>query len=163
MHLLLPSKVKYATLWSSELNFLAGVLHCFSISGKVGHVRIKLNQRGLNMKVLILEDDPMRIRKFKSFYPGCVVVSHANECIQQLKSDSWDLISLDHDLNWQMFVDPSDADCGMEVVRFMASDKVPVKSVILHSANKEAVKLMHDGLASAGYNVAIEPFNPSNV
>lgn len=51
------------------------------------------------MRRLILEDNEGRIEKFRRLYPDATIVTTAQEAIGWLTSDTWDWISLDHDLN----------------------------------------------------------------
>jgi hypothetical protein len=57
----------------------------------------------------------------------------------------WDIVSLDHDLNFEEFVDSNRKDCGMEVVRWIErnafllyENKIIPKQIIVHTSNKIA-------------------------
>jgi hypothetical protein len=49
-----------------------------------------------------------------------------------------DVISLDHDLCGERYVDQSRKDCGMEVVRFLEQNPIPQGKIICHSYNTKA-------------------------
>lgn len=52
------------------------------------------------MKVLILGDDPERIKKFRSklLEHSIEVIDDTKVCIQPLQKGGWDVLCLDHDL-----------------------------------------------------------------
>jgi len=109
------------------------------------------------MRVLILEDSPERTVKFKQLLIGHVweIVATAQEAIQRLAQESWDLLSLDHDLGGEEMV-ASGPGTGWEVAKWLSEhpDRVPTR-IILHSFNAPGRKNMADTLA--GYNVEEAP------
>lgn len=79
--------------------------------------------------ILFLDDDKGRHSWFKSAIGfNADFVFTADECIAALRSKKYDIISLDHDLTGEIYVDQSRKDCGMEVVRFLEENPISVKS-----------------------------------
>ena len=110
--------------------------------------------------VLFLDDNPVRISRFRSAVPYATIVETAKECIDQIKNEQWDWIFLDHDLGGEEFVDSSRADTGMEVVRYLVDNKQERQSpqIVVHSLNTEAREQMCLDLVLAGYEAIPIPF-----
>lgn len=108
--------------------------------------------------MLILEDNAGRNAYFRQTYPDAAMTESAEETIRLLGERQFSIISLDHDLNGETFVDSARADCGMEVVRWLVANPVEVERIIIHTANPMASDLMCKALKDAGYNVEQSPF-----
>ena len=111
-------------------------------------------------KILFLDDDIRRMRVFRRCHPRAVWVQTARECIKRIFLP-WDIISLDHDLGGQTYVDPQRKDCGMEVVRYILMNRpacLAKTRFIVHSQNQFAATMMAEALSSAGYSCEWEPF-----
>ncbi len=112
-------------------------------------------------KILFLDDDARRLKTFKRYYPNAVWVQTARECIKRIYQP-WDIISLDHDLGGETYVDSQRNDCGMEVVRYILRNRpssLAKTRFIIHSRNQCAAVLMAEALSSAGYHCEWEPFS----
>ncbi len=110
-------------------------------------------------KALILDDDPERVEYLRRVYPTAVWVKTSQECIKNLQYD-WDIISLDHDLGGEVYVDPTRPDCGMEVVRWMAANRpehLKNTQFVVHSLNADAAKKMIETLRASGYRCTYRP------
>ena len=102
-------------------------------------------------KILVLDDSPLRLNVFRQHFESqeiiVITVSTAQEAINALTSQEFDLICLDHDLGGKppMYYgencDPSHANTGSEVARWMAQHPKPYK-VILHSRNPIGINSM---------------------
>ena len=103
------------------------------------------------MKVLILEDDYLRHKVFKENLIGHVytICTTTKSLIQNLETDIWDYLFLDHDLNGQVYV-PSGKDTGYEVAEWIVDhpERRP-KRIIIHSFNEEGVENMSKLLQTA--------------
>jgi len=116
------------------------------------------------MTIYILEDDPQRMIKLRRHFIGDTIVHSdtAAEFIDALKEYDdpapLDAIFLDHDLGGMQFVDSSDTNTGMEVVRWMVENKVNVGIIYVHTLNDLAGEIMVDKLQNAGYNTVRLPF-----
>lgn len=108
--------------------------------------------------MLILEDNGARIEYFKRVYPAAAIVKTAKDAIYNLNLVQHSVVSLDHDLNGEAFVDSDCHDCGMEVVRWIVANRPPIERILLHTANRKASKAMKDALVGAGYKVYRVPF-----
>jgi len=111
------------------------------------------------MRILFLDDDGGRRRRFLAEHPSAVTVATARECIQQLENGPWTTVHLDHDLGGEIFVDSSREDCGMEVVRWMEKHKPAVGEVVVHTLNRRAGAEMVRLLGLAGYDARLEPWD----
>ena len=86
------------------------------------------------MKILILEDNVERSNKFKNNLIGhdVIHVINANECIDLLKNNVYNVIFLDNDLWDKEGYDPNN--CGLNVVQYIKDNDIKSK-VIVHSLN----------------------------
>jgi CheY-like chemotaxis protein len=105
------------------------------------------------MRVLVLDDDPARLKAFVQSLIGhtVVTVSFVKDCIENLQNESWDLLFLDHDLSGQAYV-PSGPGTGYEVAEWLRDnpDKKP-KKIILHTFNQLGAVKMREVLPEAQY------------
>ena len=111
-------------------------------------------------KTLFLDDDPDRAERFSRIYPHASWVATSSDCIEML-SQKWDIVSLDHDLGGETYVDSEREDCGMEVVRWLSENKpehLQNTHFIVHSMNADAALDMLNALKTAGYNCTYRPF-----
>jgi len=126
-------------------------------------------------KLLFLDDRSKRLHaaiwKYGDNY-AVTLVATAKECIKMLSNEGpWDVVSLDHDLCFEEFVDPNRDDCGMEVVRWLERradymEKIYVANwpevegpqFIIHTSNKAAADEMYKRLKKSKYGVVIERF-----
>lgn len=114
----------------------------------------------LPIRVLFLDDDPGRAEVFLERCPQAVWVETVADCIEKL-AGPWDEVHLDHDLGGEVFVDSARPDCGMEVVRWLASEPRPhLRSArfVVHTHNPEASCRMLWTLRIRGYRAEVRPF-----
>jgi len=112
------------------------------------------------MKILILEDEPIRITWFlrrlcNHDVKVCVDSEDAIEC---LKINKYDLIFLDHDLGGQAFV-PSGPGTGYEVAQFIATNENKNAKIVVHSHNYPGARNMCSVLPDAQHL----PFGSFNI
>jgi CheY-like chemotaxis protein len=112
--------------------------------------------------VLFLDDSENRIEQaikiFTRIEYDITVVRTAEETIKELFGKSWDVVSLDHDLGGQVYVNSNREDCGMEVVRWIKNNHPDVKKFIIHSWNIPAAREMMFTLRDCGYQANCYPF-----
>ncbi len=108
--------------------------------------------------VLFLDDDSERTKRLLAEVPSAKCVETAQDCIDELERQPWDLVLLDHDLGGEVYVDSGREDCGMEVVRWVAQNQPKVDQFIVHTHNPSAAAYMNDDLEKAGYSVIASPF-----
>ena len=118
------------------------------------------------MRILFLDDDEERHKRFRMETIGCDVVHVRTvaECIQAImENEPFDEFSLDHDLGGQVYVQEEQG-TGTEVARWIAEkmpeDKRPER-VIVHSFNFEGSKRMLGLLRGAGIHAYRLPFGLS--
>jgi CheY-like chemotaxis protein len=101
------------------------------------------------MKILIVEDDNERIKWFRSEFSWADlhIYEDAQPAIEKLEKDSeWDVIFLDHDLGWRVFVASSDSNTGYQVAKKIA--ELGIKApVIIHSQNIIGADNIKDALS----------------
>jgi len=91
------------------------------------------------MKILVLEDSQERIEKFKTLFPehdhDVWFTYEAQECIDLLDTQQWDILFLDHDLGGKVFC-PSDENSGYAVACWLShfTDRMPTL-IVVHSMN----------------------------
>lgn len=90
------------------------------------------------MRIFILEDNPVRMRKFRNELIGHTI-DHA-ETVYDGKSfvslKKYDLILLDHDLGGRQMVDSSEENTGYQLAIFIAEEKLNRDtSCITHTCN----------------------------
>jgi len=116
------------------------------------------------MRILFLDDDPLRAAAYLARPPACLdgnvvdVATTAAEAISLLKANRYDRLDLDHDLDTRIFVDIRHANTGMAVARWIVRHYTDVNEVIIHSWNELAARKMMDLLAAYGYRVVYAPF-----
>lgn len=113
-------------------------------------------------KVLFLDDNPNRRRAFQSRYPHATIVENVEQCIDSLMSeDQWHTVSLDHDLEGEIFVNSDRDDCGMEIVRYLEQldHKREIGRIIVHSHNIDAANEMALRLKACGYQAECKLFD----
>ncbi len=120
------------------------------------------------MKILFLDDDPVRHARFQKAHVGADVtyVWNSDDAIKELKEntkETFDFVSLDHDLAAQknMELPPAGEGSGYDVALFIASmpmDKQP-KLAVIHSFNPEGARRMRIVLNKAGIHTMRIPFN----
>ena len=111
------------------------------------------------MRILFLDDDANRHKKFQSllgikYYPAYT----AEEAISFLKSSQFDLVSLDHDLGNEVYVDSfGETPTGYTVAKWIAENKPKIGAIVLHSLNPPGVANMKSILRN-DYYLFICPF-----
>lgn len=110
-------------------------------------------------RVLFLDDNNERGIAFLADHPGALWLKTAAGTIEALANgERWDLVSLDHDLGDQVFVDSNRPGCGMEVVRWIIANRPEIDRIVVHSWNYPAASRMTADLQRAGYKVARRMF-----
>jgi CheY-like chemotaxis protein len=118
------------------------------------------------MKILILEDDDIRIAIFQQYFLylsqyTVYYVKTASDAITLLEGNSdFDLAFLDHDLGGEVFVDSGRPDTGAGVTRWLAESGYNRDiSITIHSLNPSGQIAMQHTLLKSGFNfVHIMPF-----
>ena len=114
------------------------------------------------MRVLVLDDDPARLRAFKEKHGQdhdiCAVETAAEATERLAVGAPWDFVFLDHDLGGEVFVDSAGKNTGMEVVRHICKVHPTIGFVVVHSLNARAGNEMVAKLRDAGYPAKYMPW-----
>ncbi len=111
-------------------------------------------------RLLFLDDDPNRAEVFLKDHPDAVWVTTVPQCLARL-AEPWDEVHLDHDLGGKMYVDSTDTDCGMEVIRWLCKeprDHLKEALFFVHTHNATAGLLMVLQMRGGGYRAEFRPF-----
>lgn len=117
------------------------------------------------MKILIVEDDESRIKKFKQELVGhdVTIVTTSAEAIEYLaanageESSKFDLMFLDHDLGGEQMVESNGStDTGWKVANFLLKQPIVMcpAHVIIHSMNPAGA----DNIRSILHHAVCIPF-----
>lgn len=129
------------------------------------HLRIALDKKP---KLLFLDDRSNRLhgalKKYGDDYDVTLVCT-VKECIKMLSNEGpWNVVSLDHDLDFDEFVPSILPNTGMEVVRWITENNVflhqrqMIGLIIIHTSNQAAAHMMANRLFDAGFEHIIERF-----
>lgn len=110
------------------------------------------------MKILFLDDDEIRQRKFRSGCPWADIVETAEEAITALQKTVYHIVCLDHDLGGEIYVNSEREDTGMGVVRWIVANRPAITMVIVHSLNTDGSQQMVEALQEAEYDATRIPF-----
>jgi hypothetical protein len=123
--------------------------------------------------ILFLDSDPNKAaiiyrRMTEQQRSNTIWCSTVKETILTLKDYKHRLkiISLEHDLNDELYMNTKREDCGMEVIRFferLSKDEKEFQSYkeikfIIHTWNSHAGPRMEERLKKIGLNVILKPF-----
>ncbi len=112
-------------------------------------------------KLLFLDDDEYRIKIFKEKMIGSgyeiYITKTVSETLAQLTHQSFDIVSLDHDLGGEQMV-ASHSETGYEVAKFIATMTDPPKAIIVHTFNPTGAYNMMSAMSHL--KVLRIPFNP---
>jgi len=128
----------------------------------------------MTLKIIFLDDNKDRARKAQEEFsrllpenpaPDIVWTKTAADTILVIQDELYgaNVLSLDHDLGDEVFVDSNRPDCGYEVVRWLIENPQPqIELIFVHSWNVPAAKGMTEDLREAGYQVVRIPFRLYN-
>jgi DNA-binding NarL/FixJ family response regulator len=116
------------------------------------------------MNILFLDDDPNRHAYFYAEFSDWATMCHtAQECIDHLARQDWDIVCLDHDLGGEVFVGSDGKNTGMEVIRWIEKNNPKVKVFIVHSWNAPAGASMMLALSFMNYPAIRSFFGPGMI
>jgi len=90
------------------------------------------------MRILVLEDDPSRVKKIKQELVGFVVdfSDNVSDAINLIETYQYDLMFLDHDLGGKQMVNSSQEGTGYQFAKAIAISRLNKgTTVIIHSCN----------------------------
>lgn len=104
------------------------------------------------MKVLILEDDSQRVKKFrqKLHRHELTITDQVSVAKEAIRLNDFDFIFLDHDLDNRQYVDSAEENTGYQLCRWLATDKEQMNrefgSIVIHSMNTIGAMNMYNAL-----------------
>lgn len=114
------------------------------------------------IKVLILEDNPDRMKIFRKRFNEiddiAFMIDHvemAQDCIEKLSTKQYQIALFDHDLGGEVYVPVDNKNTGSEVARWIAKNPENINKdtpVILHSLNFDGRQNMRS-LISYSYDM----------
>ena len=117
-----------------------------------------------SLRILIVEDDNNRVKKFQSWLPDDMRLVHASSAgrvlgILQRDRDVYAGIMLDHDLQIQIATEHDFFLSGTNVVEWIIALVRPDIPVLVHSMNPADAPLMVKRLNKAGFSVTRMPMS----
>lgn len=115
------------------------------------------------LKILVLDDDPVRLKWFKSKFKDQDIHLAENSTVFDVKcglyaGTGWDTIFLDHDLQ-EFHHDPYKFEVtGYDVAQAIIDSAVKVNKIVVHTINLPAGNRMVALLSEAGYSVEAIPY-----
>jgi len=100
------------------------------------------------MRILILEDDSDRVKKFYEMFNdhSLVVVNNSKDAISFVTTFKFNVIFLDHDLGGQVYVDSDNDNTGYQVAKVIPNSINSHTPVVIHSWNVVGAKRMQQVL-----------------
>ena len=93
-------------------------------------------------RVFVLDDTEDRLSWFRQRLPKMRYAKTSEAALELLSAEHFDLVFLDHDLNWMDAADPRrQHGNGKEVARYLARTGFPGR-IVIHSKNEDGVKVM---------------------
>jgi hypothetical protein len=117
------------------------------------------------MKILILEDNQDRIKKFKILFKNhdvyfCKTETEARRVCIDNKYTPFDILWLDHDLEGKIWEDSNKENTGYQFVKWMVDFGYQKNSLnYIHSMNPIGANLMLNYLKDNGYDGIWIPFH----
>lgn len=110
-------------------------------------------------RVFVLDDTEDRLRWFRKRLPGMREAKTAEQALEILSTEQFDLVFLDHDLSWEDagFPDRQHGN-GKEIARYLARTNFAGR-IVIHSKNEDGVKVMAKTLRSAHLEPTIARFD----
>ena len=117
------------------------------------------------IKVLIVEDDPYRMERFREIFKNddLTWAKTAEEGIKWLKKVQYDLVMFDHDLaeeHYHNLIQSASVGqgTGREVAKYMVGMSNPPQFAFVHSWNPTGAKAIGQILADGGISHVVLPF-----
>ena len=130
---------------------------------KTKQKRLFVKEKLKTMRILVVEDDSLRVEKIKSWVPSDIIISNVTDAgvaMAQIKADrGWIYagIMLDHDLEKQLKVASSARLTGSELINIIIHYIDKNVPVLVHSMNPGMAPVMVRRLESAGFDVTRIP------
>jgi hypothetical protein len=114
------------------------------------------------MKILFVDDNPIRCFRFLKHHPEAIITNTANDCIELLSLDSeWDVVCIEHYLYDQDIGDDDDDGTAADITEWLLlhKDETNIGRFIVHTLSmSQAFKLIVK-LNRAGWKAEWKPFD----
>ncbi len=113
----------------------------------------------MKIRILIIEDDPDRVEKLRSWLPTDVIAVAARSAgmamgiLKRDKGKVYAGIMLDHDLDKSPVCETDLKLCGQDVVKLIIRNVSKEVPILIHSCNPSEAPVMHSLLEKAGFAV----------
>lgn len=114
------------------------------------------------MRILILEDNPIRIEQFRKLfkYQNIIISKTVDNAKRWCKREVFDALWLDHDLNGRIWEDSNEENSGYQFVKWLVDNGLQKKSLnYIHSMNPIGANRMLNYLIDNGYDGIWIPFH----
>jgi len=114
------------------------------------------------MRILCLEDNPIRIEAIKQLFKNqdIIIVDNVKEAKELSLLNDFKVLLLDHDLGGQIWVDPEEENTGYSFVKWLVENNLCRNSLIyIHSLNPIGANKMLNYLLDNGYDGIWHPFH----
>jgi hypothetical protein len=114
------------------------------------------------MKILILEDNPIRIGKFEALFKNqdLRIVQDVESAIVSCLENEYRVMWLDHDLEGKIWEDSNKENTGYQFIKWLVDNKKAKETLIyIHSMNPIGANRMLNYLKDNGYDGIWIPFN----
>ncbi len=114
------------------------------------------------MKILILEDNPIRIGKFEALFKNqdLRIVQDVESAIVSCLENEYRVMWLDHDLEGKIWEDSDKDNTGYQFIKWLVDNKKAKETLIyIHSMNPIGANRMLNYLKDNGYDGIWIPFN----
>ena len=114
------------------------------------------------MRILILEDNTIRIEKFELLFKNqqLRIVQNVEDAITFCLSEEFQIMWLDHDLEGKIWEDSNKENTGYQFIKWLVDNEKQRNSLIyIHSMNPIGASKMLNYLKDNGYDGIWIPFN----
>jgi len=114
------------------------------------------------MRILILEDNTIRIEKFELLFKNqqLRIVQNVEDAITFCLSEEFQIMWLDHDLEGKIWEDSNKENTGYQFIKWLVDNEKQRNSLIyIHSMNPIGASKMLNYLKDNGYDGIWCPFN----
>lgn len=114
------------------------------------------------MRILVLEDNPIRQEKFKQLFRNqeLCLVSNVEEAIDACLLNEFQILWLDHDLGGKIWEDSNEENTGYQFVKWLVDNENQKNALIyIHSLNPIGANRMLNYLKDNNYDGIWMPFN----
>jgi CheY-like chemotaxis protein len=120
---------------------------------------------GRRLRVLVIEDDDARVKRFNEWLPDDISLVHAKSggralgILERDKGTVYSALMLDHDLQQQPAADSDLEMSGTKLIQIICRNIDTIVPILVHSTNRTHGSMMVDSLAARGFAVEHIPMD----